>query len=170
MTQERSDFVAEIVEAPPQPTVAVRIQQPMAELDLSAAFDRYPGEVAARVVGLGGALVGPPYARYHRFGPDLVDVEIGFPVAAPLSGLPALEACPPGEIGASLLGGGPIARTTHRGPYDGLSGTYERLHEWIHAQPGYDDGPGPWEAYLDDPGSTPDAEVRTEISWPLVPG
>ena len=162
-------FAAEIVERQLQPTAAVRIQQPMAELDLAAAFDQYMPAVAKAITEAGASIGGPPYGRYHRFGPDVVDVEIGFPVVD----LPA--ACPPwpgvaaGEVGRSELPGGPVAQTMYRGSYDGLGGVYDRLHEWIHAQPGYDDGAGAWESYISMPGDGPGGEAQTEIVWPLVP-
>jgi effector-binding domain-containing protein len=158
----------EIVELQPQPTAAIRVIQPMAELDLASAFDRGIPQVASRIAAAGGSAIGAPYGRYHRFGPDVVDVEVGFPVAAPLD-LPALADCAVGEVGRSELPGGPVARTMHVGPYDGLSRTYDALHEWIHGQPGYDDGPGPWESYIDDARSVTDrANLRTEIVWPLT--
>ena len=99
----------------------------------------------------------------------MVDVEIGFPVSTVPPGLPPLDACAPGDVGGSELPGGLVARTVHRGSYDGLSKTYDVLHDWIHEQPGYDDGAGPWESYVDDPGAVADqGEVRTEVNWPLV--
>jgi AraC family transcriptional regulator len=55
----------------------------------------------------------------------------------------------------------------HRGSYDGLPDAYDGLHEWIHAQ-GRDEGPGPWESYVDDPAEVGDAELRTEVIWPLA--
>jgi len=158
----------EIVELSPQPTAATRISQPMAELDLASAFDRGMPLVASRIAETGGSIAGPPYGRYHEFGPDKVDVEIGFPVAA-APDLPPLGDVPAGEVGRSELPGGPVAKAVHRGPYDGLSGTYDALHEWIHGQPGFDDGPGPWESYVDSPADPTDmAELRTEIVWPLT--
>ena len=161
-------FSAEIVERQPEPTAAVRVQQPMAELNLAAAFDQYMPAVATAITEAGGAIGGPAYGRYHRFGPDVVDVEIGFPVAGSTGALPALGSGAPGEVGRSELPGGPVARTVYVGSYDGLGGVYDRLHEWIHAQPGYDDGAGAWESYVDMPGAGPGGEARTEIVWPLV--
>jgi effector-binding domain-containing protein len=158
----------EIVDVSPQPTAAIRITQRMAELDLASAFDRGMPLVASRIVESGGSIGGPPFGRYHRFGPDVVDVEIGFPVAS-TPDLPRLRDVATGDVGLSELPGGPVARVVHLGPYDGLSGTYDALHEWIHAQPGYDDGPGAWESYVDSPSDAADlSQLRTEVYWPLT--
>jgi effector-binding domain-containing protein len=160
---------AEILELEPQPTVAVRIQQPMAELDLGSAFARYMPLVAERIVAQGGSIGGPSYGRYHRFGPDVVDVEIGFPVAKAPTGLSVLRSVAPGDVGLSELPGGPVAKAVHLGSYDDLKRTYDALHEWIHAQPGYDDAAGAWESYVDMPSDMADpTQARTEVLWPLV--
>jgi effector-binding domain-containing protein len=166
---DRQTFGAEVVELEAQRTAAVRIQLPMAELDLGAAFARSMPLVAERIVGAGGSIGGPSYGRYHQFGPDVVDVEIGFPVQAVPSGLGSLGSVAPGDVGLSELPGGPVARAVHLGSYDGLAATYDALHDWIHAQPGYDDGAGPWESYVDMPDDMADpSRARTEVIWPLV--
>jgi effector-binding domain-containing protein len=162
-------LTAEIVELEAQPTAAVRIRQSMAELDLAAAFDQSMPLVIERIAAANGSIGGPPYGRYHQFGPDLVDVEIGFPVQAAPSGLPPLGSVAPGDVGLSELPAGPVARAVHLGSYDGLARTYDDLHDWIHAQPGYDDGAGPWESYVDRPNDMADpSQAHTEVIWPLV--
>ena len=156
-----------VVELTPQPTVAVRVQKPFEELDLGALFDLHLPNIADRLADLGGTPAGPAYGRYHEFGPQQADVEIGIPVTGPVANLRPVAECESGEIGNSELPGGRAAVTTHLGSYDGLAATYDRLREWIRGQ-GLDDAPGPWESYIKDPSEVEDpAELRTEVVWPL---
>ncbi|HET6380382.1 MAG TPA: GyrI-like domain-containing protein [candidate division Zixibacteria bacterium] len=156
-----------IVELTPQPAVAARMRQPLAETDLGQLFDLHLPNVAHRIADLGGEPAGAPFGRYHEFGPADVDVEIGIPVRAPVANLRPIAEAEPGEPAASELPGGRAAVAVHRGPYDGLPQAYERLEQWIAAQ-GEVPGAGPWESYLDDPGEVQDpSQLRTEIVWPL---
>ena len=156
---------AEIRELSPVPTAAVRLRAPTSSL--SDLFDEHLPNIAHRLADLGAQPAEPPYARYHEFGPEEVDVEIGIPVDAPVGALRALGEAEPGELGAGELPGGQAAIAIHRGSYDGLSQTYDQLHEWIHG-PGRDEGAAPWESYVDDPTEVQDvAELRTEVIWPL---
>lgn len=167
MTDPLPPLSARIVELSPQPAVAARVQTPWAELDIGALFDRLIPEVAERVADLGGEIAGPPYARYHAFGPDGTDIELGVPVTAPVPNLRRVSDAAPGEVAATELPAGPAAVTVHVGGYDRLSETYDRLRAWIAAQ-GRTLGGAPWESYVDDPSEVADeGSLRTEVVWPL---
>ena len=160
---------AEIRQLTPQPTAAVRMTQPMSELDLGALFDEHLPNIAHRLADMGIEPAGPPYGRYHEFGPEKVDVEIGIPLSAPAPNLRPLAEAEPGEMASSELPGGSAAVTVHRGSYDGLSSVYEGLHDWIKAH-GHEEGSAPWESYVVDPSEVEQADLETEVCWPLALG
>jgi effector-binding domain-containing protein len=151
-------------EMQPQQTVAVRVTIPMAEVDMAALFGQYLPKVGAWLGGVDARPAGAPFGRYHQWGPETADVEIGIPVAEPPPGAPRLADVEPGEIGTSELPGGLAGVATHVGSYDGLPATYTALHDWIHAQ-GREEGEAPWEAYVDDPASADPETVRTDVVW-----
>lgn len=155
-----------IIELSPQPTVAARVQQAFAEADIGALFDLHLPNVADRIADLGGTPAGPIYARYHEFGPERADVEFGIPVAAPVGNLRPVAECVPGEVGSSELPGGGAAIVVHRGKYDGLGGAYDRLKAWMAAHE-HALGAAPWESYVVDPSEVAEADLRTEVIWPV---
>jgi AraC family transcriptional regulator len=165
MTDSADDLAVELRDVAPQPTVAVRVRAPTPSL--GELFDRHLPNIADRVADLGGTPAGAPFARYHHFSPDSVDVEIGIPVVAPVANLRPLAEAEPGEVAGGELPAGRVAITVHRGSYDGLAGTYRRLEAWLEAG-GHAAGPAPWESYIDDPTEVEDAsQLRTEVVWPI---
>ena len=79
------------------------------------------------------------------------------------------ESCrPEGDIGVQCIEGGLYAMTTHHGSYSKMNHTYAALcGRWIPQQ-GYEirSLPG-FEVYLNDPNSTPEAELLTDIHVPI---
>jgi effector-binding domain-containing protein len=166
VTGQEPSFDARIAERAARPSAAVRVRQPMSGLDLAALFDRSLPAIASRLAELSTAAAAPPYGRYHEFGPEWIDVEIGVPVGTRLD-LPPLAEVEPGDVGASELPAGQVAETVHSGPYSTLGQTYDGLAGWIRAQ-GRKPADGPWESYLDNPADATDpSRLRTEVCWPV---
>lgn len=107
----------------------------------------------------GIAMVGPPMTRYTEWGPGMVTVEAGLPVAPGSKG--------EGEVEAVELAAGRGAVTVHTGPYDGLGDAHAALEVYLHEHDLEAGGP-PVEIYLTDPGEVPDpAEWKTKVIWPI---
>lgn len=152
-------YEVEVVELQPQPTLcrhSTTTQDAIVEV-----FDRDMPALWAAVQEHGYQPAGVPYARYHKWDEDGVEVEVGMPLAAPIEG----EA--PADMQAGELPGGRTVRTVHAGSYDGLGGAYEAIEAWL-ASNGEAGTGAPWESYVTDPGAQPDvSQWRTEVFRPL---
>lgn len=157
---------AEIRELTPQPFAAVRLTQPLSEMDL-AAFATSSCRTSPT-----GSRTWASSRRDRRTAATTSSGRSGStsrsasPVSAPPSNLRTYDDAEPGELFAELPGG-PAAITVHRGAYDTLSGVYDVLQDWIHDQ-GRDEAPDPGESDVDDPGEVPMDEAKTEVIWPIA--
>ena len=152
-------YRVEVRDLAEQPTAVARASLPAAQLGvwLPAAYR----DVMTYLAAAGGSPAGPPFARYV-FHDELVEVEAGFPVAAPLVG--------DGGIASSSLPGGPAAVTTHYGRYEDLTVAYEAVAGWLKEHGLEPAGPH-WEVYYTDPQSEPDpTRWRTDLIAPYRAG
>lgn len=120
------------------------------------------GDVLQSVAGTltpPGSFRGAPFVLYHgEMKPEDLDVEVGIPVA------PGASAA--GEV--KDIPGGPVAYTTHVGPYESIGTAYEALFGWMRAHGLQPSGP-PREVYLVGPGpATKPEDYRTEIEVPVA--
>jgi len=146
----------------PQPVLVVRRTVKRSEIASTIA------EALPRVFQYaqqnGIALVGQPFTRYLEVGPGLVTMEPGMCVAA---GTAFPKTSGDIQVVSDTLPGGPVATTTHSGPYDQLSDAYAAIEEWAKAE-GLVTGRGLWEVYVTDPADYPDPkDWKTEVFWPL---
>lgn len=106
-------------------------------------------------------MVGPPTTLYVQWGPGMVTIHGGMPVATGTQGR--------GDIEVAVLPAGPAAVTIHHGAYDGLGDAHAAVEQYIHEVGRKGAGPVR-EVYLTDPGEVPNPEDwRTQILWPLEP-
>jgi effector-binding domain-containing protein len=145
-----------IRDAATQPVLAVR--ETCATPEIPMVLGRLFPEVIGWATRHGVRVVGPAFARYSDWQSDGGALEAGFVVEA----APETDG---GRVRADRLGGVTTAYALHTGPYSQLGETYAALEHWIQEQ-GYEPAGTMWEEYLDPP-TTPEAEQRTEIWWPV---
>lgn len=128
--------------------------------EIAAALGEILPSVFRYATESGFTLVGPPVTRYRAWGPALLTLEAGLPVAEGAKG--------EGDIQLGSLQGGTVASTVHRGPYEGLHAAHAAVELWLEAE-GLRPGGAAWEVYLTDPGEVPDpADWMTEVIWPIA--
>lgn len=147
-----------VVTLEPATTAVIRRVVPMDRLP--EFFDSSFGALAAAVTGQGAGIAGPAFALYHGMPTDTVDLEVGFPTQRAV--------VTDGDVVASTLPGGRVARAVHAGSFDGLGPAWGRLRSWIDEQ-GLKAGETFWEVYLTEPAPDMDpADLRTELNWPVA--
>ena len=143
-----------------QPTAVLRETVPMNAL--REFFGRAYGAVMATSQKQNVQLAGPPFALYRGMPTDVVDVEAGFPVAAPFASSGG------GGVIAGSLPGGQALEAMHIGPYESLPETYGAITAKMQAD-GLTPGDAMWEYYLTDPATEPNpAKWKTLVVWPVA--
>jgi len=147
----------ELVDAEPVTTAVVRAVVPAA--GLTGFFDSSFRELVATTTEQGVTLLGPAFALYRGPFAETVDLEVGFPVDRVVRAQ--------GNVLASELPGGRLARTTHAGAFDGLGEAWARLAAWL-GERGHSPATERWESYVTQPSPDMDPrDLRTELFWPI---
>ena len=117
------------------------------------------GAVFQFATSQGIEFAGPPTACYPGMGAEQLTLRAGMPVLGATAG--------EGDILLGSLGGGSVATTLHKGPYDTLHEAHSAIESWLSENSEVPGG-APSEVYVTDPGEVPDpAEWVTEVNWPL---
>ena len=150
-------YQCQLLDRPAQPTLVIRTRasvQMMPQI-LGQAW----GAILQHSGRSGAYPAGPPFVAYHNMDMQDLDLEIGFPFVQPLKG--------EGEVLAGEIPAGKAAECLHVGPYDQLGAAYEALQKWMMTN-GYTPSGVAYEFYLNDPQSTPAAELQTKVMFPLT--
>ncbi|HKA05934.1 MAG TPA: GyrI-like domain-containing protein [Gemmataceae bacterium] len=92
---------------------------------------------------------------------DQINLEVGVELTAPFAGH--------GEVVGSATPAGPVATTTHYGPYGQLHKAHQAIHQWCQAN-GYTLAGPSWEIYghwKDEWNSDP-TKIRTDVYYLLA--
>jgi effector-binding domain-containing protein len=139
-----------------QPTAGIREQVPIGEL--TTFFGRAFRDTMAYLQSRGVSPVGPPFGKYYGTPADVVDVEAGFPVAAPITA--------EGNVIPGSLPAGKVVETVHVGSYETMHRSYSDMERYFAAA-GLKPSSIMWESYLSDPATEPDpGRWHTRICWP----
>jgi len=160
----RSDMAYTITtsELMPQPVLVVRRR--VRRSDIAATLAEQLGRIFQHIQRSGGAIAGQPFTRYLDWGPGMLTLEVGLPVASPVAGEPGGGAQ---GILSAVLPGGLAALTTHTGTYEQLNEAHAAVQVWIEDN-GLKVTGAPWETYVTDPAEVPDpAQWQTQIVWPV---
>lgn len=110
---------------------------------------------------------GPPRAIYTAYGPEGTK----FILAVPINHSPSVQ--PEHGVFIGSVAGSSALRFTHVGPYRNLMATYGRITEYLLAkgmmksENDWQEFMPMWEEYLNDPETTPEADLVTRIYLPL---
>jgi effector-binding domain-containing protein len=147
----------ELVSEEPVTTAVVRGVVPVT--GLPEFFDASFRELVTTTTEQGVALLGPAFALYRGPFEETVDLEVGFPVDRPVQA--------DGNVVASELPGGRLARVTHSGSFDGLGEAWARLAAWLREK-GCSPAAQRWESYVTQPSPDMDPrDLRTDLFWPV---
>lgn len=149
--------IPEITQTDAMTTATIRLTIPRHEIQqvMGPAIQ----EVMGTVFGQGLTPAGPVFSYHHKMDPETFDFEVGVPLASPIT--------PAGRVQVSALPARKVARTTYRGPYEGLGEAWGEFTDWIEGQ-GLSMAPDLWEFYAAGPETGPDSSTwRTELVKPL---
>ena len=143
----------------PRPIAVIRLTVPRSQIQ--TVMGPAMGELLATIAEQGIAADGPLFSHHFNMHPDTFDFEVGIFTTIFVEEAGRVRR---GESSASTA----VAKTTYRGPYEGLGEAWAEFDRWVAAE-GHTPAPDLWEFYVSGPESSPDpAQWRTDLLRPLL--
>ena len=147
---------AETVQTHAQPWVYLSYQTPMDSERIGQIMGDAFGKLGQFIGEKQVEVAGPALSVYRDYTENGMTVDIGFPVAA------AALAKATGDIKAGQTPSGKAIKVVHKGSYQRLRDTYGEIEEHFKTK-GIPMSAMSWEVYVNDPNSTPEDDLVTEI-------
>lgn len=146
----------EIITTPAQPTLYIRTTTSVDKLP--DAIGKALMAIAPYIGRMGGHHADAPFISYRSMEMPNLDVEIGFPIAAPLPG--------EGDITAGSIPAGSKAVGMHKGPYQNVAATYGAMAAWMREK-GVEPTGLVYEHYYNSPMEVAESELLTKLVFLL---
>lgn len=141
----------------PEQATAVR-RAVLVPAQLTDFVPRACTEVATYLFRHGIPSSGYPFARSRPVHDDLIEVEAGIPVAAPITDS--------GLVHPSTLPAGPVVVGRHKGAHEKIGPARQAIDDWLQTEGADRDGDS-WEIYHDLP-TCDDLGGRIEVVQPIT--
>lgn len=137
----------------------------VAYITYKGPFDEIPvlmGEVVGFVMAKGLQIIGPPFGVYFNSPQEVPVEELMYEVAIPFAG-EAEE----GRVKIKTVPEQMVLSTIYKGPYSECGTAIGALAQYDYEN-GYEIVGPLMETYLSDPNETPESELLTEESFPVI--
>lgn len=138
----------------------------VAYITYKGPFDEIPvlmGEVVGFVMAKGLQIIGPPFGVYFNSPQEVPVEELMYEVAIPFAG----EAEEEGRVKIKTVPEQMVLSTIYKGPYSECGTAIGALAQYAYEN-GYEIVGPLMETYLSDPNETPESELLTEESFPVI--
>jgi len=129
-------------------------------------YDEVPvlmGEVVGFIMAKSLQMMGPPFGVYFNSPQEVPVEELMYEIAMPFAG----EAKEEGRVKIKTVPEQLVLSTIYKGPYSECGMAIGAVAQYAY-QKDYEIIGSPMETYLSDPNETPESELVTEISFPVI--
>lgn len=154
-----SDLEVEIAEVEPQFILYIESASSQAADDIAKALADSYREISAFIVEQGLQVSAEPMAISRGWNESGYSFDAAIPITP-------TEVEPSGNVRVGETPAGKVLRVIHRGGYDQMMPTYEKISAYMGAH-GLKDSGISWEQYISDPGNTRTDELITHIYFLL---
>lgn len=157
-----SDLAVSVVETPPITVAYVEATSSKDTKEIAGAIAAAYGKIGAFMKANGLQQAGAPMTINTRWD----DTGYGFDAAIPVDRAPTGEVPANSPVKVKSTYTGKAVKVVVTGPYSGLAPAYQKLAAFVAAR-GYKVAGPPWDEYVSDPGTTPEAKLITNVLQPI---